>query len=50
MDGVCQPRVLRAPEHSGRGARARARTCERARAPSRATKSETPCRLDSCLR
>jgi hypothetical protein len=50
VDGLCQSRVLRAPEHSSRGARARVRTCQRARATLSTTAREASCRLDARLR
>lgn len=50
VDGVRQPRVLRAPQHAGRGARARARARQRAGAPARAAAGKASSRLDSSLR
>lgn len=49
VDGLCEPRVLRAPQHAGRGARTRARACQRALATASPTAGDASSRMDPRL-
>lgn len=50
MDGLRESGLLRAPKHSGRGARARVRARQCASAPARAAEGETSGSVDAGLR